>query len=121
MPSQTLVIADYPVGHASGFGETLYNLFDGFPAEKLWTAHPSHMVTAAGKTRAESIKLPAPARPQWLPRRASLAYYPFLKVKQFCASRDAVRLLRDAVKRNSIKNLLVIPVSPWILNAALAL
>jgi len=121
MPSQTLVVADYPIGHASGFGETLYNLFDGFPTDKLWTAHPSHAVTAAGKTRAESIKLPSPARPQWLPDRVSLAYYPFLKVKQSRASREAVRLLRDVVKRNSIKNLLVIPVSPWILNAALAL
>jgi len=121
MSSPTLVVADYPVGHASGFGETLYNLFDGFPSDKLWTAHPAHMVTAAGKTRAESIKLPAPSRPQWLPQRASLAYYPLLKVKQFRASREAVRLLRDVVEKNSINNLLVIPVSPWILAAALAL
>jgi hypothetical protein len=121
MASQTLVIADYPVGHASGFGETLYNLFDGFPAEKLWTAHPSHIVAAAGKTRATSIKLPSPARPQWLPNSVCLAYYPLLKVKQFRASREAVRLLRDVVKKNAIRNLLVIPVSPWILSAALAL
>jgi hypothetical protein len=121
MPSQTLVVADYPIGHASGFGETLYNLFDGFPTDKLWTAHPSHIVTAPGKNRARSVKLPSPARPQWLPQRAALAYYPFLKVKQFRASREAVRLLRDVVEKNSIKNLLVIPVSPWILNAALTL
>jgi len=121
MASQTLVLADYPVGHASGFGETLYNLFDGFPSAKLWTAHPSHMAVATGKTRAESIKLPGPARPQWLPSGASLAYYPLLKVKQFRAAREAVRMLRDVVRNNSIKNLLVIPVSPWILSAALAL
>lgn len=120
MPGQTLVIADYPIGYASGFGETLYNLFDGFPSDKLWTAHPSHLGAAAGKTRATSIKLPAPARPQWLPNRVSLAYYPLLKVKQFRASREAVRLLREVVKKNAIKNLLVIPVSPWILSAALA-
>ena len=121
MASQTLVLADYPVGHASGFGETLYNLFDGFPNDKLWNAHPSHMTVATGKTRAESIKLPSPARPQWLPSGASLAYYPLLKVKQFRAAREAVRMLRDVVRDNSIKNLLVIPVSPWILSAALAL
>jgi hypothetical protein len=121
MRSQTLVVADYPIGHASGFGETLYNLFDGFPTDKLWTAHPSHLVTAAGKTRGESINLPSPSRPQWLPNRVSLAYYPFLKLKQFRAAREAVRLLRDVVQRNSIKNLLVIPVSPWVLKAALAL
>jgi hypothetical protein len=121
MPSQTLVIADYPVGHASGFGETLYNLFDGFPADKLWTAHPAHAVAAAGKARAKSIKLPSPSRPQWLPNRVALAYYPLLKMKQFRASKTAVRLLRDVVEKNSIKNLLVIPVSPWILSAALTL
>jgi hypothetical protein len=121
MPSQTLVVADYPVGHASGFGETLYNLFHGFPADKLWTAHPSHQVAAADKTRAQSIKLLSPARPQWLPHRVSLSYYPFLKVKQFRAAGEAVRLLKEVVRKRSIKNLLVIPVSPWILSAALAL
>ena len=121
MMSQTLVLADYPVGHGSGFGETPFNLFDGLPSDNLWTAYPSHMSVAAGKTRAESIRLPAPTRPEWLPSGASLAYYPVLKVRQFRAAREAVRLLRDAVTNNSIKNLLVIPVSPWILSAALAL
>ena len=70
MMSQTLVLADYPVGHGSGFGETLFNLFDGFPSDNLWTAYPSHMSVAAGKTRAESIRLPAPTRPEWLPSGA---------------------------------------------------
>ena len=121
MPSQTLVVADYPVGHASGFGETLYNLFDGFPADKLWSAHPAHVSVAPGKVRAESVKLRSALRPQWLPHRVSLTYYPFLKVDQFRAAREAVQTLRNVVQRNSIKNLLVIPVSPWILNAALAL
>lgn len=121
MSSNTLVIADYPVGYASGFGETLYNLFTGFPSEKLWSAHPAHVAPAAGKTRAQSIELPSPSRPHWLPNRIALAYYPLLKLQQFRAARDAVRLLADVVQRNSIKNLLVIPVSPWILSAALAL
>jgi len=121
MTSQTLVLADYPVGHGSGFGETLFNLFDGFPIDKLWTAYPSNMTVAAGKTRAESIKFPAPTRPPWLPSGASFAYYPLLKVRQFRAARETARLLRDVVRNNSIKNLLVIPVSPWILSAALAL
>jgi hypothetical protein len=121
MASPTLVIADYPVGYASGFGETLYNLFDGFPSDKLWTAHPSHVSAAAGKTRAQSIKLPSPSRPNWLPNGLSLAYYPLLKAQQFRAARDTVHLLSKVVRRNSIKNLLAIPVSPWILYAALAL
>lgn len=121
MPSATLVIADYPVGYASGFGETLYNLFSGFPGDKLWTAHPRHISPAADKRRAESINLPSPSRPHWVPNQISLAYYPFLKAQQFRAYRQTVRLLGEIVQRKSIKNLLVIPVSPWILSAALAL
>lgn len=121
MSSNTLVIADYPVGYASGFGETLYNLFSGFPSEKLWSAHPAHVAPAEGKRRAQSIELPSPSRPRWLPSRISFAYYPLLKMQQFRASRDAVRQLARVVQKYSIRNLLVIPVSPWILSAALAL
>jgi hypothetical protein len=121
MSSNTLVIADYPVGYTSGFGETLYNLFGGFPSEKLWSAHPAHVTPAEGKRRAQSIELPSPSRPHWLPSRISLAYYPLLKMQQFRASRDAVRQLARVVQEHSIKNLLVIPVSPWIMSAALAL
>jgi hypothetical protein len=121
MSSNTLVIADYPVGYTSGFGETLYNLFSGFPSEKLWSAHPAHVAPAEGKRRAQSIELPSPARPRWLPNRISLAYYPLLKMQQFRASRDAVRQLAHVVQKHSIRNLLVIPVSPWIVSAALAL
>lgn len=121
MRSPTLVIADYPIGHASGFGETLYNLFSGFPSEKLWTAHPSHRSPAEGKRKATSINLPSPLRPSWIPNRISLAYYPFLKAQQFRALNHALRLLSKTVEANSIKNILVVPVSPWILAAALAL
>jgi len=119
--AKTLVIADYPIGYASGFGETLFNLFTGFPREKLWSAHPGHNVPADGKQRAQSISLLSPSRPRWLPHQLSLAYYPFLKAQQFQAARQAVRILEDTVQRNSIKNILVIPVSPWILSAALTL
>jgi len=121
MSSNTLVIADYPVGYASGFGETLYNLFSGFPSEKLWSAHPTHVAPAEGKRRAQSIELPSPSRPRWLPSRISLAYYPLLKLQQFRASREAVRQLARVVQEHSIRNLLVIPVTPWIMAAALAL
>jgi glycosyltransferase involved in cell wall biosynthesis len=117
----TLVIADYPIGFASGFGETLYNLFTGFPADKLWTAHPEHLAPADGKRSAQSILLPSPSRPHWIPTPISLAYYPLLKAQQFLASRETVQLLGRVVEENSIKNMLVVPVSPWILSAALAL
>ena len=121
MPSPTLVIADYPIGYASGFGETLYNLFSGFPAEKLWTAHPAHNTPAADKRRAQSISLPSPSRPRWLPQQISLAYYPLLKAQQFRAARDSVQRLAEVVEKNSIRNILVVPVTPWILSAAVAL
>ena len=121
MPSPTLVIADYPIGYASGFGETLYNLFSGFPVEKLWSAHPRHISPTDDKRRAQSINLPAPSRPGWIPNRMSLAYYPFLKAQQFRAYKQTVRQLGEVVQKYSIKNLLVIPVSPWILSAALDL
>src|ERR1044072_3268782 len=91
--AHTLVIADYPIGYASGFGETLFNLFTGFPREKLWTAHPGHISPAGEKQRAQSISLPSPSRQHWLPNRISLAYYPFLKAQQFQAARQTVRLL----------------------------
>ena len=117
----TLVIADYPIGYTSGFGETLYNLFTGFPSDKLWTAHPAHVAPAAEKKRATSVNLSSPSRPDWLPNQIALAYYPLLKVKQLNAARQTVGLLAGVVQRHSIQNLLVIPVSPWILSAALAL
>jgi hypothetical protein len=119
--SNTLVIADYPIGYASGFGETLYNLFSGFPSEKLWTAHPAHLSPAEEKGRAQSVQLLSPSRPRWIPNRISLAYYPFLKVQQFWAAKDAVRLLGEIVQKYSIENILTIPVSPWILSTALSL
>lgn len=54
-----------------------------------------------------------------MPNRISLAYYPFLKAQQFSASKYAVRLLSKVIEKNSIKNMLVVPVTPWILTAAL--
>lgn len=121
MPSGTLVIADYPIGYASGFGETLFNLFSGFPSDNLWTAHPAHCSPAKDKTRFRSIKLPSPSRPRWLPGRIALAYYPFLKGQQLLAYKHSVQLLRNIVEKNSINNILAIPVTPWIFSAALAL
>jgi hypothetical protein len=114
----TLIIADYPVGYSSGFGETLYNLFRGVPNEKLWSAHPGHIAAAEDKKKGQSVRLPSPARPRWLNNNAS---YPLLKVQQFQAARESLRLLGEVVEKNSIRNLLVVPVSPWILSAALAL
>ena len=115
----TLFIADYPVGFASGFGETLFNLFDGFESSHLWCAHPKKNVAVANKQRGHSVELPTPQRPSVIPPSISLGYYPFLKVQQFAARRRSLRLLSKLVTEQSIKNLLVVPVSPWLLSVAL--
>jgi hypothetical protein len=121
MASRTLVIADYPIGFASGFGETLLNLFDGFPDEDLWTAYLGHLSADSQKRKGQSVKLPSPQRPQFIPNRLSKAYYPFLKSQQYVALKRSGQLLRRIVKQHSIRNLLVIPVTPWILSAAVNL
>lgn len=118
MPSPTLVIADYPIGYPSGFGETLYNLFAGFDPQNLWSAHPGHH--APNKKRGNTFSLPSPARPDWIPPQISLAFYPALKILQFLASKRSAAAMSLFINQNSIKNLLVVPVSPWILSAALA-
>src|SRR4030095_499282 len=118
--SPPLVIADYPIGFASGFGETLFNLFDGFQAEYLWCAHPKKNVPVINKRRGESVELPSPQRPSAIPSSLSLGYYPFLKAQQFVARRRSIFLLSRFVTEKSIRNLLVIPVSPWLLSVALA-
>ena len=117
MPSPTLVLADYPIGFSSGFGETLYNLFSGFQTANLWSAHPVH--NRPSKPLGKTIELTSPSRPKWLPSQLSLAFYPALKTRQFMASKRTAAQLSDFIRANSIKNLLVIPVSPWILGAAL--
>jgi hypothetical protein len=96
-------------------------LFRGFPEEKLWSAHPGHIAPEEEKKIGHSVRLPSPSRPRWLNNRIALAYYPLLKAQQFQAARWTVRLLAKIVERKSIRNLLVVPVSPWILSAALAL
>ena len=116
--SPTLVIADYPVGFASGFGETLFNLFRGFQTQCLWNAHPHHNRPADGKERGQSIDLPSPQRPRRLPTQLQLPYYPFLKAQQFLARKQSVQRLSKFVKEHSIRNVLVIPVSPWVLSVA---
>ena len=121
MSSPTLVIADYPVGYASGFGETLFNLFSGFPDEKLWSAHPAHRLPASDKRRGRSVRLPSISRPDILPARFALTYYPVLKAHQYWGAKRSVEILRQVVQQHSIKNLLVVPVTPWILSAAITL
>src|SRR5262249_26222617 len=82
---------------------------------------PGHRSPAQDKKRAQSINLPSPSRPRWLPNRLSPGYYLFLKGQQMLAFKHSVQLLGGFIKKNSIKNILAIPVSPWILSVALKL
>lgn len=115
------MIADYPVGFGSGFGETLFNLFRGFQTQLLWSAHPYHNRPATGKERGSSIELPSPQRPRRLPTSLNLPYYPILKTQQFLALGRSVRRLSRFVHEHSIRNVVVVPVSPWILSVAASL
>ena len=117
MPSPTLVLADYPIGFSSGFGETLYNLFSGFQTASLWSAHPVH--NSPTKQLGKTVARPSPSRPKWLPSQLSVTFYPALKTLQLMASRRTAEQLSGFIRANSIRNLLVVPVSPWILSAAL--
>ena len=101
MPSSTLVIADYPVGYASGFGETLFNLFSGFPDEKLWSAHLGHLSVGAEKRKGHSVRLPSPSRPKVIPSNLSLSYYPFLKAQQYWAAKRSVQMLDRLIEQHS--------------------
>src|SRR6185295_12437332 len=105
MPSPTLVLADYPIGYSSGFGETLYNLFSGFQTANLWSAHPAHNVPT--KKLGNTLSLPSPSKPAWIPSPISLAFYPALKTLQFVASKRTASELASFIKEKSIKNLLV--------------
>ena len=105
----------------AGLGRRCTTYSRVFRSDSFWSAHPGHIAPAADKQRARSVRLASPARPRWLNNQIGLAYYPLLKAQQFKAARQAVKLLGEVVERNSIKNLLVVPVSPWILWAALAL
>ena len=116
-----LVLTDYPIGYASGFGETLFNLLEAYPEEKIWNAHPLHLKAAPGKKIGRSYPFVAPTRPTGWPERLSLFYYPVLKLQQVRARWTLFRSLYSLVKEEGITALLTCPVSPWLLSVALQL
>lgn len=116
MTRRTLVLADYPIGYPSGFGETLLNLFQGFPDELLWNAYPRHLTPSLGNSRGHAIIFESPQRPRWLPVQLGKAYFPILKLRQFAAQRAILKQLNLIVQKEEIQALLCVPVSPWILS-----
>jgi hypothetical protein len=116
---RVLVVADYPIGYASGFGETLFNLFTGFPSQNVFCAHPSGTEPAPGKEFGRSVPFDFPQRPAWASYHIRNVFYPYLKLCQHAARAKLISCLRTLTKKMSITHLLAIPVSPWILNAAI--
>jgi hypothetical protein len=119
--ARTLVLADYPIGYASGFGETLFNLFQGFPDHRLWNAYPGHLEPGVGKARGQAVSFGSAQCPGWLPSALRSAYYPALKVQQALAQRRLFRQMAALAEREQIQALLTIPVTPWILGVSLKL
>lgn len=119
--ARTLVLADFPIGYASGFGETLFNLFQGFPDDRLWNAYPSGPQTVTGKARGQAMPFRSAQRPGWLPSVLRHSYYPVLKVQQALAGRRLFRQMAALVEREQIQALLTIPVTPWMLATSLKL
>jgi hypothetical protein len=118
-PGRILIVADYPIGYASGFGETLFNLFRGFPSQNVFSVHPSTTKPAPGKEFGRFIPFDFPQRPAWAPHYMRNAFYPYLKLCQHAARTRLIGHLRALTKKMAITHLLAIPVSPWVLNAAI--
>lgn len=116
-----LVLTDYPVGYASGFGETLFNLLKAYPGGKLWNAHPRHLKAAPEKKLGQSCPFSAPMRPAAWPEPLARFYYPLLKVQQAKAIRQNFRSLASLIRNQGITALLICPVNPWLLSVALRL
>jgi hypothetical protein len=116
-----LVLTDYPIGYSSGFGETLFNMLEMYPGEKLWNAHPLHLKAAPEKKLGQSCPFNAPMRPAAWPEPLAHFYYPILKVQQAKAIRQIFKSLSSLIRREGITALLTCPVNPWLLSVALRL
>src|SRR5215216_285275 len=109
-----LVLTDYPIGFPSGFGETLFNLLEQYPENKLWNAYPGHLNPSPEKARGQPYRFDAPMRPNYWPQALNNYYYPILKIKQLNARRRLFNELCKLIKKSGITALLTCPVSPWL-------
>lgn len=116
-----LVLGDYPVGFANGIGETLGNLLETFPDERLFQLSPSHFSPAVGRGRGQSHPFAMPRRPAWVPAILQGAYYPVLKAQQALAERALVAQAARVIHDRGIGAVLTYPVTPWVLFAAVRL
>lgn len=116
-----LVLGDYPVGFANGIGETLGNLLESFPEERLFQTYPSHFAPAAGRVRGRLVPFAMPRRPAWVPAFFHRAYSPVLKAQQALAERALVASAARVIRDHGIGAVLTYPVTPWVLFAAVRL
>jgi glycosyltransferase involved in cell wall biosynthesis len=116
-----LVVSDYPIGFPSGFGETLFNLFKGFPTENVFCAYPEHLRPVPEKQFGTPIPFKSPLRPSRLPGALNHFYYPWLKLRQRFSSVRVVATLSKLIEQKQISHILAIPVTPWLLAAAVKL
>lgn len=116
-----LVLGDYPVGFANGIGETLGNLLDGFPDERLFQLSPAHFALPPGRGRGRQLALSMPRRPAWVPTVLNGAYYPVLKAQQALAERALAAQAARVIQDHGIGAVLTYPVTPWVLFAAVRL
>jgi hypothetical protein len=114
-----LVVADYPIGYANGFGETLFNLFTSFPTQNVFCVHPSRNNPVPSKWFGRSVPFDFPQIPAWAPRVGRNAFYPYLKWRQHAARARLVSQLHALTRQMAITHMLAIPVSPWVLDAAI--
>ncbi len=113
-----MLIADYPVGHSSGFGETLQNLFHGFPANLLWNCYPSHLRDGCERPFGRIVNVDIPGAPKWIPSSMRLLYQPVLKFLQQTSLRHAVRKIVEHIRAHEIRHVLIVPVSLTMLRLA---
>ena len=116
-----LILGDYPIGYGNGIGETLSNLLETWPDDRIFDMHPEKMQPLPGRGRGRSIPFSWPRPPAWLPAVGRLPYKPLLKIRQAAASRELVRAAAAAIREHHIDAVLTYPVTPWILFAAVQL
>jgi hypothetical protein len=115
-----LVLGDYPVDFANGIGETLGNLLDGLPADRLVQVFPSYL-KPNGRLRGTAVRFEFPRPPADLPALGRRLYHPWLKARQWSAEHDLTALAAEAISRHRIGAVLTYPVTPWVLFAAVRL
>ena len=118
---RVLVLGDYPIGYANGIGETLSNLLAEHPDAALFQLHPDHLQPLNGDGRGQASTFVFPRRPESWPAMAASLYRPILKLRQRAEEDRLVERAAALIRRHQIEAVLMYPVTPWVLFAAVRL